>query len=321
MAFTFDHDLTLSENTTQLVEEQLRRALVSLEEKPAHKAIFDARRRIKKVRALGRLVRYGLRKADWRDFDTGLRDGARAVSDSRDAAMLAGFLQSHAVHLETLPSDGFGNALTAALTGHFAPVLTVTEDVGEASQRLRDALHLAVNTPRHWRWKPRAEDAVLLDGLSHTHQRGARTVADAGVTDDPDIAHDLRKHAKTLRLQLRLVGSAAPELATEMDRVLAALARSLGFDRDLWLMTQTMTALSLPRKYRQEADELRIAWTRQSHQLRADALSLAGSVYGEPSDGFAARMLSQRDGRPAHLAARSRLLDAFAPARAARSEG
>src|SRR3954454_16302944 len=87
------YGLTFNETPAATVErvrrEQLAAAAESLRDgEDPIEAIHDARKRIKKTRALLRLARPGLKKAEYRRRNRALRDTGRGMSANRDADVL-----------------------------------------------------------------------------------------------------------------------------------------------------------------------------------------------------------------------------------------
>src|SRR3954449_3365576 len=89
MSYGLTFNGTPADAVERVRREQLAAAAESLRDgEDPIEAIHDARKRIKKPRALLRLARPGLKKAEYRRRNRALRDTGRGMSASRDADVL-----------------------------------------------------------------------------------------------------------------------------------------------------------------------------------------------------------------------------------------
>src|SRR5215470_3714075 len=85
MSFRLDHDSSISRQVRRLARREMDAALENLAgDQPHDDDVFEARKSLKKVRALLRLLRKPLGK-DYQRFDARLRAAAHALSHLRDA--------------------------------------------------------------------------------------------------------------------------------------------------------------------------------------------------------------------------------------------
>src|SRR3954454_5853464 len=136
MSYGLTFDDTPAESVQRVRREQLEAAAAALADgDDPVEAIHDARKRIKKTRALLRLARPGLTARTYKRRNRGLRDAGRAMSGSRDADVLvetvedlgerfagrhpktffAGVRQPLAVHAQALRRDADAGAHVTAL--------------------------------------------------------------------------------------------------------------------------------------------------------------------------------------------------------------
>src|SRR6478609_6320449 len=90
MSYALSFDESPAEAVERVRREQLQAAAEGLQEDPTDpEAIHDARKRIKKTRALLRLARPVMKRKAFRARNHALRDAGRALSAARDAEVLA----------------------------------------------------------------------------------------------------------------------------------------------------------------------------------------------------------------------------------------
>ncbi len=247
-------------------------------------AVHDARKDMKKLRSLLRLVRDGLGEQRYRAENDRYRDAARQLSPAREAE----------VNLSTL----------AALRERYA-------DEAPAAETLRSALEqeherLAVEGAALDRRIEQATDAIAagaagidawpLDGddfdlvaagIERAYRRGRRGLRQ--VRDDPtaENVHDWRKRVKDLWYQLRLLQDAWPAVLRASAAEAHELADLLGDHHDLSVLVA---------KAHDEAPDdpgtttlAALAGRRQAELLEA-AFQLGDRLYAEKPDQFTRRL-------------------------------
>src|SRR4051812_2245270 len=162
MAYGLTFEETPAESIERVRREQLEAAATSLEdgEDPVE-AIHDARKRIKKTRALLRLARPGLKTKAYRRCNSALRDAGRGMSGTRDADVLVETLDALAERFVGQHPESF----FAAIRERLATSAGEASDAAEHASTLR-ALAQA-------RWPLHSLDADALGAsLTRTYARG-----------------------------------------------------------------------------------------------------------------------------------------------------
>jgi len=254
-------------------------------------AVHEARKHLKKTRALLRLMRPALGKQAYRAENGALREAGLALSGTRDADVLvatAGALAEHAAG--RLPADVF-EALGAALAAEAADGRDgghgEAADLGPVIDQLR-AAELRVE-----RWPLEGADwGTVLDGVTRAYVRGREAFAAARAATEPELLHAWRKRAKDLWYQQRLLTPAWPALLEAQAEEAHALTELLGDDHDLAVLTARLADDARPLAPAVDARraELRALAAHRSDELRAEAIRLGRRVYAESPKAFSRRL-------------------------------
>ncbi len=274
--------------------EQLAGAVERLEradEDPV-KAVHEARKHLKKTRALLRLVRPALGKQAYRRENDALREVGLALSGARDADVLAqtvGKLAEHAAG--RLPADTFEQlhdalveeAATARRSAGQAPVpnlATVLEPLRAAELRVEE-----------WPLDD-ADWETVLAGIGRAYVRGRDAFAVARNTPEPELLHAWRKRAKDLWYHQRLLAPAWPALLGAQAEEAHVLTELLGDDHDLAVLAGRLSdqATSLPPAVDADRAALLALVQHRSEELRTAATQLGHRVYTESPKAFTRRL-------------------------------
>ncbi|HEX4805079.1 MAG TPA: CHAD domain-containing protein [Conexibacter sp.] len=309
MAYRLSIDDDVAAGVRACAREQLAGAAARLEragDDPVT-AVHEARKHLKKTRALLRLARPALGGRAYRRENDALREIALALSATRDADVLvqtAAALAEHAAG--RLPAETF-EQLRAALAAEAAD--------GRGDGRavpVFDALiaELRAAELRVESWPLDGADwADLLAGAVRAYARGRDAFAVARAEPTPESLHAWRKRAKDLWYQQRLLAPAWPGVLDAQAEEAHALTELLGDDHDLAVLAARLADGAPPLAPVVDAQraELRALVAHREEELRAAAVRLGGRVYVEKPKAFARRLeryvrtalAEQRAGEPA----------------------
>jgi CHAD domain-containing protein len=264
------YGLKFDEAPTDAIErvrrEQLDAAAESLAcEADPVEAIHDARKRIKKTRALLRLARPGLSKKRYRRRNRALRDAGRAMSATRDADVLVETVDDLAERYAGQQPKTFFARIRKGL-------VTETEADPDAHA---DALRALADEP--WPLAELAPDD-LAASLRHTYARGRKAFAKADREPTTTNLHEWRKRVKDLWYQQRLLEATWPGVMKAQAKEAKTLSKLLGSDHDLAVLAQHVD----------EPELTELIDTRRA-ELLADARDLGRRVYAERPKAFARR--------------------------------
>lgn len=225
MSYRFDlRDGTLTDTLHRIAQSQIGPIRQTLAQGPDPAGIHDIRKRVKKLRALLRLLRTGLPRIQPAETVL-LRDAARLLAVQRDASV-------RLATLDSLMQDGDGPEMLA-LRAHLAvEAETAPQAAAFDPARLRDlfdSLALRVET-----WQVRGHDRrVLTEGLALTREKARRQLRLARDNGSAEALHDLRKRVKDHWYQARLLAPVWPAMFKPVVDEAGRLGETLGLHHDL----------------------------------------------------------------------------------------
>lgn len=295
MGYVFDPTRALSDEVTRVASERIAEAIAALEDVDdadragIERAVHDARKRCKEVRALARLVRSQL-GSEFDRFNRDVRDAADALAPIRDShALLATFDDLRATQATDAELERVRAGQAEAASG-------ATKAVGGGDPRVARAVELLERAgSRIDRWRVGDDAAVLRTGLRETYRRGHRAFRRAQDEPTDEHVHEWRKAAKHLWYQVRLVQRAAPSVLEPLVASLDDLAEALGDDHDLAVLIERMD--ERPGRFggKRSVKRARKLARAEQKRLRRRAFRLAETIYAETPGAFARRMATYWD--------------------------
>jgi CHAD domain-containing protein len=269
--------------------EQLGDALRGLRDRrgDAATAVHEARKDLKKVRSLLRLVRPCLPEETYRAQNMRLRDIGRDLSGARDADALVETVSDFAErHVGRLPAAAFDR-----LRGRLAAGATSSRqrDDRPPCDRGADALEAAATAVEEWPLDACDADA-LREGALRAYRRGRRAMAE--VTDDPttENLHEWRKRVKDLWYHARLLEETWPRVFKAQAKEAHALADLLGDDHDLAVLAMELQPGGAAGDLAIDDALVRDLLARDRAQLQDRALRLGHQIYAERPKAFDRRL-------------------------------
>ncbi len=249
-------------------------------------AVHGARKDLKKIRAVLRLLRSDLGEKAFRSENRRYRDAGRLLSASRDAEVkvetLRGLERRFGGELPPAPALAWGEALeadkqavAAAGEGEAAAIAAAIEQIRVGEARIPD-----------WRLR-RGSWELLEPGLDRTYREGREALR--ALRDDRSAAnvHGFRKRAKDLWYELRLLAGAWPALLEPSAEQLHELTELLGSHHDLALLAEDLdTRVGVVT----EREAIRALIGRRQEELLEAALALGARVYAEKPKRFRRRL-------------------------------
>ncbi len=249
-------------------------------------AIHGARKDLKKVRAVLRLLREELGRKRYKAENRRYRDAARLLAESRDAE----------VKLQTLRALGeyAGTGFPASAALAWRQALEADRDRvaaarGEAATRIERARAAIEEAGDGVSRRPLGNDSwrLLEPGLDRTYRDGREALARAQAEGSAEDVHEFRKRAKDLWYQLRLLHGAWPGLLEPTAEQAHALADLLGDHHDLAVLAGDLEGRAEAVASREDFETLIEA--RQAELLEA-ALELGERLYAEKPKHFLRRL-------------------------------
>jgi CHAD domain-containing protein len=244
-------------------------------------AVHEARKDMKKLRSVLRLVRPVLGEREYERHNARFRDAARLLSGVRDAQVLGETVGALAERFAEDPPPGGWQGLTAAVGGHARPA---------GLDELREEAALEIDGGRQalMGMALDAEGADLLrPGLRRSYARGRRRFRDAAAEPTDERLHQWRKGAKDLWYQLRLVRPGWEAALGPLTDEAHELSDLLGDDHDLALLRGELERASVGAVERRHL--ARLVVTRRG-ELQARAFAAGELLYAEKPKAFADRI-------------------------------
>jgi CHAD domain-containing protein len=247
-------------------------------------AVHEARKDMKKLRALLRLVRAELDPDGRRVQNIRFRDAARRLSGVRDAEVMLATLD--ALPVEEVPPDAYGG-LRQALELHRRGL--EEKDRESAAREVVGTLREARADVDAWQLERDSWQALAV-GLRWVYRRGRREFELAREQPTTECLHEWRKRAKDLWYHLTILRESWPAPLTAAGDEAHALADRLGDDHDIAVLEafaheHATVVGSLP-----ELDAFCEVAERRRAELQADAFALGARLYAESPRAFSRRM-------------------------------
>jgi CHAD domain-containing protein len=315
MAYRLKLKEPLAKGVRRIAGEQLGNAAARLQaDADLEKGVHEARKSLKRTRALLRLIRPGLGDANFRKANARLRDIARGLSAARDSdvvrALLNGLLQAKpavakaARHLLALLE-----VAPPATNGVGSPGRNVAEALREIEAVQREIGEIALHP---------ASFETIVAGLTKSHRSGRKALARAlQFPDDEEALHELRKAAQAYWRQMILLQHAWPEALLARGAAAKSVADLLGQDHDIALLEGVLGGAEGQALAAAERRALtRFCATRHT-ELRGEALPKAQLLFVEQSEplGIRIRGLWETARRAARSETRNGTKDEAAAAR------
>lgn len=293
MAYSFKPDETIHNGVKRIVTEELDSAAGQLEghgQSDRDEAIHEARKSVKKIRGVLRLVRpelgsvYTLENQRFREL-------GHRLSEFRDAgAMLETFDQLDQLYRETWGRQhnmaSIRGRLLEAKAGHeseagIAAVLSaVSGELNAASSKVKE-------------WPLDADGfEAIAPGLELTYRGGRRAMTRAVRDPSPENYHDWRKRVKDHWYHVRLIGNVCGGALSFYQRSLKDLETCLGDDHNLTVLRERISVE--PTAYGSPSDTSFFLDTVANHRstLRAAAVSQGQDVYDDQPKVFVRQLRS-----------------------------
>ncbi|UEX77815.1 CHAD domain-containing protein [Sediminicurvatus halobius] len=287
MAFRFQRSESVPGGVRRLVRERIddaRRRLQATGE-ARHEGIHEARKRIKEIRALLRLVRFALGDR-FAVENRWYRDTARGLSAARDAQAVveswdklvaargqeldAGLAQDTRERLLARRDDAAGVTDTAPVTATLEGLLAARERIA--------------------RWPLNGGGfAALSPGLERSYRQGRREMRLALAGGGVAAHHEWRKRVKDLWYHTRLLEPVWPALMVPRRQALKALSDTLGDDHDLAVLDALLAAEPV-LVGGGDGEAVHAAIARQQSRLQAEAARLGTLLYAEKPGAYTRRL-------------------------------
>ena len=309
MAFRVRPEESMAHGLRRLARKELSSAGEHLQraKPPREEAIHEARKSVKKVRAIVHLVKSdngrGLSGSKKR-----LRDANRVLSQSRDADAMNEILSKLLNRHPHLLSEHTRARLLRQLSTHRDAVARTTAREG-AWKGVADELRAIKRTVKRWS-QSHKEFGSLLPGLRVTHKRGRKAMARALDRGRAEQFHEWRKQIKALWYELRLIEDSSARIRKDI-KALDQAETALGDDHNVAVLCAYLSGAQAVTYDPPEIRNFRRSGDEYQQELRRQAIASAKAIYAMPTGDFVRRVRKawgnwDRTKRASHSPARSR---------------
>jgi CYTH domain-containing protein/CHAD domain-containing protein len=247
-------------------------------------AIHGARKDLKKLRALLRLVRPELGEKTFKAENRRYRDAGRLLAGSRDAEVKLETLVALRQRFGDLPA-GTAELWAGRLEAERDELAAATRD--DAQARIAPATEaIAAGRDELRRWSLGADSWALVEaGLFRSYGEGWRALRRTRSKPTAENVHRWRKRAKDLWYQLRIIEDAWPELLGATVGQVHDLTELLGDHHDLAVLAEDLAG----RRDLGDGAPFEAAIAERQEQLFDAAIELGVRLYAEKPKAFRRR--------------------------------
>lgn len=289
MSYQLDKNLVLSKNINSIASEEIQESLNSLNNLGIHDAIHDIRKRLKKIRALARLVRDELGEENYKVINIYFRDLGREISDFRDLSALLEIINSLSERYGNYLDPNFFYNLRKQIEKRRNLMETALKDRNFFSVHLVNKLNYAQKELVNW---PVSSNSlqIILPSIERVYSRGKNAMENAYKYPSKENFHEWRKRVKYLWYQSLLIQSIWPQFFESFQQELDELANSLGTDHDLLVLQEKINSGFLIIKDPIQLELMNAIIDKYSDFLRLNAKIKAELIYAESPQEFLKRI-------------------------------
>jgi CHAD domain-containing protein len=241
-------------------------------------AVHEARKDMKKLRAVVRLMRPGLGDKVYRRENACFRDAGQELAGLRDADVMLGTLAK----LEGEIPEQAAGGLRQALEAH--KIRTAAGARQPAAAQVVEILTTARGRVERWPLDEDGFDAVA-GGLERIYRRGRKGFRTARAEPTTENLHEWRKRVKDLWYHLTILRTAWPPVMDALADEAHHLSEQVGEDHDLAVL------LAWAEEHAPDsAAALAEPVERRRGELQARAFELGARLYAEKPKAFMRRL-------------------------------
>lgn len=303
MSYSLEADETLTEGLKRIAREELDDALAHLRDEsgePEDERVHEARKSLKKVRAVLRLVRKEIGEDVYKRENVALRDAGRRLSPVRDAQVLvetASKLRERGG--ESVAKRDFDKVI-AALTDRQDRTRRRVLGDGEAFAEVAETVAAARGRIDGWPID-RTDSEAFESSLRKTYKRGREAFEEAYEAGTVEAFHEWRKRTKYHWYHTRLLEPAAEaEIGVVVDAT-DQLSDLMGLDHDYAVLVETIERLGSRGAPAEGRRRIIAMIERERLELERRSLPLGHRVFDEKPKGRASQIATLFDGWRANL--------------------
>lgn len=271
-SFRLQADESLAEGLRRVTLDQLQYARRALEQLPVDAGVHEARKSVKRVRAVLRLTRSYVGDGVYGPDNARLRDVGRTLGPARDAAVLLQTFDALIAQNDAEPGTGVFEDFRHHLADRQRALENeINETVKREVLGFLDQFNTRVADWASDPNRPAIPDdfAATAQGFRRIYRQGRKRMTDAQADPSTSTFHLWRKRVRYLSYQVHLISESSAYLADELAPDLAELAVGLGTEHDLAVLSEM--AGELPDLIQDEASRRGLLKLLEQHRLDLQA--------------------------------------------------
>ena len=228
---------SLAREVRRVAREELEgtlKELLTVNDQARSTAVHEARKHLKKVRALIRLLRPATGEAFYKDENAAMRKAAQRMSSIRDSHVRVQTIKKLIAKSGKRRAPAAFARIEAAMDARLRQVIEESEKEDWSKQAAVD-IERALCRLDKWPLK-RLTTKSIRSGLKAACKKARRALAVARRSATDANLHELRKTVKDLWYDLRLLGGDRPPPIVALTKRLRDLGQRLGDDHDLAML-------------------------------------------------------------------------------------
>ena len=232
MAYRFRRKETVASAFRRNVREQTAAVVSLLADRGTDlkERVHDARRRIKKLRALLQLMRSELDPASFEKHNVGLRNASRRLSRARDTEVSLACFETLARRMAKENCNEVHQLLLEANRQARRHAVSPAQLAAIAAEVRKHGHAIAEVSFENDDW------LLLAPGLARSYRRARQMRRDIKQSPIPPTLHEWRKRVKRLHFQLELLRRVLAKPERKVANLLEKLGIELGEHRDLYIL-------------------------------------------------------------------------------------
>jgi CHAD domain-containing protein len=280
MSYRIERGESMAAAFGRIAAEEMDLALAELRRRDRGAAVHNARKAMKRLRALLRSLRVAFPKKLFRAEYRRIAAAGRKISTVRDIHVQLRTLG----RLKATASNAGEQVRRQLLRQQFSFIRRIPD----LRETVRAMLNISRQSLASWPLR-KATAEHLAAGLKSIYKQGRKAYKTACTSPTPVHLHEWRKKAKSLGYGLELIKVFGPGKLAKMIRGSNFLTEALGDDHDLFMV---LRALRLEHRAAPSRDyaPLAIRISRKRAKLQKRALKLGERIYGEKPGVFERRL-------------------------------
>jgi CHAD domain-containing protein len=288
MAFKFKKKESVAKAVQRLSSGCVEKALECFQKSDQLDGIHSARKEIKKMRALLRMIRREIGEKSYRKRARYLEKAAKHLAAPRDAHVKIQTIETLTDHFkEELSAHSFKKIRAALRRGCRDEAAAFQKQDCEATVK-----RILRRQPAKFECLPIQGNgwSVIGPALKRSYRAGRKALERAREQPTAENFHDWRKRAKDLWYYVQLLEPIWPEQMSAVSCELEKLGEFLGDDHDLFMLKLAVVKKSTVPALGKEAKTLIDLIESRQQELRAAALALGTRFYAEKPSVFCGRL-------------------------------